>query len=185
MNIDEIMTSLYESEEKMLAAYDDDNIDLAEFEGKTVKEINSILNSKVDAMNYTIKKLEAQALIHDTYKKMHDKKKKHNENAAERVRDWVKFVMRKFNIKKIVGKETNLLLVDSEKFVLNEFEISPRLAFKLNAKYKNLIKINYAMSIPTLKKLIKDNEDLQKYGNYIPSSYIKSPLKKGMKDEPE
>jgi len=183
MNIDEIMTSLYDSEEKMLAAYDNENIDLAEFEGKTVKQINSVLNEKVDSMNYVIKKLEAQALVHDKYKKMHDKKKKQNENAAQRIRDWAEFVMRKFNIKKIVGKETNLLLVETEKFVQKEYEISPRLAFNLNAKYKNLIKISYAMSIPTLKKLIKDNEELQKYGNYVQSSYIKSPLKKGLKDE--
>lgn len=86
--------------------------------------------------------------------------------------------MKNNNMPMLKGTKFQVKLVEKQKFIEEECEITPLLAMKLNTNYPGLIKIKYSLSKSKLKEAYNSNEELKKYARYESDNVIKFSLRK-------
>ena len=154
MNFDEIVEGLEEAEKRMLQAEDLDLNEDILAAGKDVRDYKELLNKKVDSFHKVLMNMEAQKAIHLEYKASHAKRAETYANDAKRLSEWITMVMDKYGLDLLKGDEMQIKVQKRTTFAAEkDVEITPRLAFILNAKYPGLVKTAHTFDRQKLKKI--------------------------------
>ncbi len=185
MNFEETVKKLEDAEKALFEMEDKELDDIFGILSEDVKYCKGVMNEKLDSIHKVLNSFKAQRAVHEEYKKEHEKAMSVLKNKSKRLENWVLYVMKKFGVEELKGTESVVNLRSQRQFsVEDNIQISPMLAFKLNSRFKDLIKISYAIDRSKLMEFYDDektNEEVRIYGKRWIKEFTKFDIRKDYK----